>query len=191
MGSRQAALNLCAGLLCIGYAAVTVAAEPSVLIEGVSERGVPTIVRPRLDRVEADAGAVDTLGLRRPASGRLVRWQGGGGAFLVWTFRATVQHDGMTASFALRATRPDAGGLRCALGASTRWTRSGDGMEIPPAGATVLAPAVLSRESFVFQLAMPILDTDAPGVRTPGVRYLVDVQGSSPVPMAMPRRQSR
>lgn len=151
------------------------AQSATVVLEGVATRGHATTLEDT--NPVLDAGVVDALGVRVPENGRIVRWQRQKGAYLVWTFKATVRHDGETARFELEAAGPDSNGLRCAPGTNTRWERPRAGIAVLPLASVVLFPAVVSGQSVYFQLAMPLRDNAPLRTLRPGVRYRAVVNG--------------
>lgn len=162
--------SACLATLLLAVSPVARAGAVQVALEGVLTGR--TSLYPSEGGFRVDAGAVDALGLRSPSSGVLIPWGNGRGAFLVWTLRATVVHPGPTASFGLQAVGLDGRELRCAVGMQTDWTRPGAGRLLLPVGEVLLRDSLLSGDSLVFQVAMPMRRNEQIGSFEPKVQYM-------------------
>lgn len=206
-------------MLSVAYATVLLASgvrvpgtsfggDVEILLEGIYDEQGRTLVERGDDHddVKIDVGPVDALGQHRPRSGRIVRWQDGKGANLVWTLKVTVRHPFSSVRLELVSDVTSEWDFRFMLGTRGRWGHKRAGQLVPRAGFALLSAAVPSGRSIVFQIAVPIADTTPPGdvltslrVRaTPdavldGLRQVESgPRGLSPripLPGALPRRQ--
>ena len=165
------------------FATAAQAQEVRVLVEGVADVQSTTRASPQANgEIAVDSGTVDAVAGRIPNSGRTVRWESHKGAFLVWTFRATVTHTGATARFELRAAETQGRELRYAVGKDTKWTRPEAGLPLSVATSAIVASGLMSGEAVVFQIAMPVLNSDRPGTFSPNIQYAAYINGASSAP---------
>lgn len=175
MWSIGVVVQVAAGV--ITAAPLPIASDVQLTIEGVDVHDGRTVVEGIAGRAELDAGQVNIGATRRPRSGRQTMLRTGKGGFVVWTFRATVVHSGVSAQLRVEAGSPDARSIRYALGTDTRWDAPNAGRQLPGAGWVVLHPALASGQSVVFELALPVRPDDAAGRRSAEVRYFAELNG--------------
>lgn len=173
-------------LLCSTGASIVWGATPAgveLRVESIGPNQRRQLVSDALGRINLDAGEVDPIGVRRPRSGTFVRWERGGGAFVVWTLRATVRHGDESVRLGVDVRPgPASGRLRFAMGEGNRWRRPDEGRPFSELGETVLHPAVVDGQAVVFQLALVLRDGERSGPLSTVVECAVASNGTRLTP---------
>lgn len=162
----------------VAAAATTAHAESTqITIEAVADARGETVATTTDDGLRVDAGTVDAVGLRQPHSGRFVRWRNQRGAYLVFTLRATIVHDSSTVRFELAGGGAETLGFRFAQGDGTDWSQPDSGRALALVGTSIVNPSVQSGQSVLFQVAMPVHNSDKPRQFISHLHYAVTSNG--------------